>query len=1301
MKFKSFLAKLICGALIITGCGFYSPKAMAQESETISEENIVSEDTGETEDTTESPETIDAENSKNVDNTENSEDTEAPENEDITEESELNDEEEAEEVAVLVEGSSTLQPTAINNLCIRLIKTSYLVVTDTGYMRVVYNGEKIAVEYYDSSFNLLNKKWIDLELPVWGGFYAADDAYYIAEGQFNNEENDDAEFIRIIKYDKDWKRIGAAKIKSGTSYYDLVRTPFKAGNVEMVESDGSLYLVTGHEGYVDSTYGMGHQGYLMIKVDTSTMTGSCIDSDLWHSLAQHIKNDGSKLYVLEQSEGSRYTKLSSYDTANNLSKNSFSVLDYGGNRTSGWAIACYSSVDDLEVSESSVLGLGTSIDQSLYNDVADNRDTIPHNIYLTVTPKNNFNKDATTVKWITNYSGEQRTFIGVNITKINDNKFMLAWEENDSSSAASTDDTLSGYLLHYVFVDGEGNVISNEFTAQAPISDCHPILNGSKIVYCASSTNMVDFYTIDTATGAFSKKIYRVAGENATWDINDGILTISGEGTIEDDTTAYYRYPLSTTANSMSYSGNDNDWKPVRNYVTKIIINGGITSIPDKRFSGFNSLKEVELADGVESIGTEAFSHSYYLDKITIPRSVSKIGEDALWCGTVSTYTGANMVHATIYAYRDSYAAQYAQERNILFKGIGDVTSVSLDKTKLTLNIDDTYTFTTTVLPEDAINKSLEWTSSDTSIATVDANGKVTAKAKGTATITAKATDGTEKSATCTVTVKKPVSSVTLDNTSITVNAGSSKKLTATVLPEDTDNTGVTWTSSDTSIATVNIYGTVIGRSTGTVTITATAKDGSGKSASCEVTVVQPVKYMFLNEAQIALDIDETFELIPTISPDNATDKTLTWTSSDPGIATVDDNGKVTAKAQGSVTITVITNDGTNLTDTCEVRVLKPVSSITLDKTNVTLNANENIKLSATVKPDDADDKSIKWTSSDTSIAYVYQTGEVHAYKAGTVTITATANGGIHKSASCTLTIKQPVTMIKLSNRYLSLNLNESKELTATVYPSDASDKSLTWTSSDPSVATVDNNGKVTAKAEGETTITVRPNDGSPAYESCVVNVYKYQDYYDDWYTTYYGTISTSGIYCASNYPTIQAGINIQKSNEDDDVEYRWVACNNNDPNNWFEISPWTKNNNWMSWTPEKSGGYVFVCYARVVGNEDETQIQASFGTEYHKYIKGICQMPYTGEGGGYLIGIESYDNPNQSYKYEMLILDCNLYVQGLDAWVYDTGKCGAQGNCLWTIWQPQYGYYWTLFRIYDADDNLIDEACYGFENIF
>ena len=101
-------------------------------------------------------------------------------------------------------GNSMKLPTAVNNLTVSLIKKSYIVSTSDGYMRVLYNGEKIGIEYYDNNFNLLNKKWLNMELPVWGGFYAGNNAYYIAEGQHNPDENDDAEVLRVIKFDKNW-----------------------------------------------------------------------------------------------------------------------------------------------------------------------------------------------------------------------------------------------------------------------------------------------------------------------------------------------------------------------------------------------------------------------------------------------------------------------------------------------------------------------------------------------------------------------------------------------------------------------------------------------------------------------------------------------------------------------------------------------------------------------------------------------------------------------------------------------------------------------------------------------------------------------------------------------------------------------------------------------------------------------------------------------------------------------------------------------------------------------------------------
>ena len=217
-------------------------------------------------------------------------------------------------------------------------------------------------------------------------------------------------------------------------------------------------------------------------------------------------------------------------------------------------------------------------------------------------------------------------------------------------------------------------------------------------------------------------------------------------------------------------------------------------------------------------------------------------------------------------------------------------------------------------------------------------------------------------------------------------------------------------------------------------------------------------------------------------------------------------------------------------------------------------------------------------------------------------------------------------------------------------------------------------------------------------YENHIGEGSQYVDthYYTD--NSYVAKLTTSGIYVSEvSSSRIQAGL-VTNYKDKTNVEYRWLACNETDQQ-WFEISGWQRGNEWVSWTPDKSGNYILVCYARVAG-DDSTMIQASAGVNYHKAIKGKCQMPYTGEGGGYLIGVESYDNPNQSYRYELLVLDCTLLAQGKDAWIWTTGKCTVPETSFWAVWQPQYGYYWTLFRVYDADGNLIDEECFPFENI-
>ena len=209
-----------------------------------------------------------------------------------------------------IKADNRLIPTAYDNLNISLRKKSQMVNLANGYMRVFYNEENIGIEYYDKNFNIQSRKNINMELPMWGGFYAGNNGYYLVEGVSNTDESDTAEVIRVIKYDKDWNRIGAASITGNSNLFGgEVRYPFDYGCVEMTECNGKLFVVTGHQGYVDPMYKQGHQGFLMISVDENTMTGQIVKSDLWHSFAQYIVEKNSNLYVLEQSEGSRYTKL--------------------------------------------------------------------------------------------------------------------------------------------------------------------------------------------------------------------------------------------------------------------------------------------------------------------------------------------------------------------------------------------------------------------------------------------------------------------------------------------------------------------------------------------------------------------------------------------------------------------------------------------------------------------------------------------------------------------------------------------------------------------------------------------------------------------------------------------------------------------------------------------------------------------------------------------------------------------------------------------------------------------------------
>lgn len=561
-----------------------------------------------------------------------------------------------------VYANEKLLPKPSNNLGTGLRRFSDIVPLSDGYMRVINSGNKVYVEYYNDQFQIKSRKSFDMELEYWGGFYAGKDSYYLVEGQKNTQEDDNAEVIRVIRYDTSWNRLGAAKITGQPENYGGdVRYPFDYGCVEMTESNGKLYIVTGHQGYVDDSVGQGHQGFLMIEVDIASMTGQIIDGDFWHSFAQYIESRDDNLFVLEQSDGDRCTKLTKYDMAAGRAY-SLDVFSYGGTHTSAWAIASYATVDGMALSADNVLCVGTSIDQSEYDNVTINT---PYNIYLTVTSMDDFSSENTTVKYLTHYKKAKR-FRGVKITKINDNRFMVSWEENVENDKPDVNDNLSYRILHYIFINGNGDPVSKEFTANGPISHCQPVVKNSHVVYFASDDMMVNFYSIDSESGKIEKTVHRVAGENATWDYNDGVLTISGTGSMYPD-------PESER------------WENISDLITKVVIKGGITTIPERAFAYLSKLKEVDIQSGVRKIEKEAFFMCRSLEKITIPSSVSFIGEDILWSGW-SWGDGTHCTIGKIYTTYDSKAAAYAKKNGIWY--LSDLSSAKISGLKAS------YTYT-------------------------------------------------------------------------------------------------------------------------------------------------------------------------------------------------------------------------------------------------------------------------------------------------------------------------------------------------------------------------------------------------------------------------------------------------------------------------------------------------------------------------------------------------------------------------------------------------------------------------------
>ena len=426
----------------------------------------------------------------------------------------------------------------------------------------------------------------------------------------------------------------------------------------------------------------------------------------------------------------------------------------------------------------------------------------------------------------------------------------------------------------------------------------------------------------------------------------------------------------------------------------------------------------VEINEGNKfSVVVEVRNDSGKTPYLAYERSMQS-GKAGYWC-TASAKENQSFI-ATPYGYWDDFGK--ARSCNFIIKAFTDnetqtpvveVESVSLNKSEMTLTEGESETLAATVTPDNAENKSIIWSSNNEAVATVDANGTVTAKSAGTAVITATSTNG--KSAGCTVTVEKkqiPVTEVRLSESTVGIVEGSTYKLTATVLPGNTtDSKNVSWSSSNSEVATVDANGTVTAKSAGTAVITATSKNG--KSAGCTVTVSRkeiPITEISLDKSSATLTEGETTTLVATVLPENTTyGKSVKWSSSNVAVATVDLMGKVTAKSAGTAIITAISENGK--TASCTITVNKKDTNITitevrLNKSTETLTEGDTTTLTATVLPENTTyGKSVKWGSSNVAVATVDLMGKVTAKSAGTAVITATSENG--KTASCTVTVNK------------------------------------------------------------------------------------------------------------------------------------------------------------------------------------------------------------------------------------------------------------------------------------------------------
>lgn len=426
------------------------------------------------------------------------------------------------------------------------------------------------------------------------------------------------------------------------------------------------------------------------------------------------------------------------------------------------------------------------------------------------------------------------------------------------------------------------------------------------------------------------------------------------------------------------------------------------------------------------------------------------------------------------------------------------VKSIKVSPTSLNLVPDEVYPVNATVLPADATDKSLIWSSTDESVVTVDQFGNVKGVADGKATVVVASASNPSVYAEIPVTVKYryiPVTKVKISPSTVSVVIGKSAVLNAVVTPSNATNKKVVWSTSDKKTVSVDQSGNIKGLKLGSAVITVTSEDNPKISASVTVTVTDVKVTKIVIPKTITLKEGQSYTFDPEVLPVSATDKSLSYSISNKKVATISKKGVLkansftsTAKSVSAV-VTVTSIGNPKVKATCTVKVVHVVSYIRVSPKAVTLNVGQTATIKATVYPTTAYDKSVVWSTSNKAIATVTQKGVIKAVKGGTCKITVKSAENPNVKKTITVTVNIPVSKIKMTAAK-TVKKGAKFSISYSVLPSNATNKEVVWKSSNTKVVKVDKyTGECKAVGLGKVVVYAISAENSKIKGNCTVVV--------------------------------------------------------------------------------------------------------------------------------------------------------------------------------------------------------------------